>query len=105
MNHIIDHTQTTSLGVIKLLNDLGYNICHIDNTFYVFSEFIPVEENITEITIRGKDITALIENQTDTIGVDKLRQRELVDKIDVMTIRRRVFSPGTPYSKYLSDNG
>jgi hypothetical protein len=101
MKHQIDEAQRTSLGVIELLNNLGFNIVHIDNTYYAFSEFIPVDDTMSEISMTGKNITNIIENQTSTIGLDNLRQREIVSKIEVMTDRRRVFSPTTKYVKYL----
>jgi uncharacterized protein YpmB len=101
MLHIIDTTHTIQIGFIELLNDLSMNIVHIDNTFYVFVEFIPVDEHNSEIVLVGKNVTSIIENTTLTTGVSELKKRELISNMEVMKNRRRVFAPGTKYIKYI----
>lgn len=91
------------IGFIEIINDLGYNVVFIDNTYYVYTEFIIPDDVVTEISLIGKNITDIIEHQPDTFGLDKLRQRELIDKISVMKSRRRQFHKDVIYVKYLAN--
>lgn len=103
MEHKPSERQLLMRGFIELLNDMSYNVIHIDSTFYIFTSFIEVDQDsgINEITLEGKDITSDIENATVTSGMSTLRKQEFVGKVDAMKSRRRVFSPGTHYVKYL----
>jgi len=95
--------MTSNVSFIEIINDLGYNVVYIDNTYYIYTDFQIPDDVITEISLIGKNVTSIIENQPNTFGLDKLRQRELVDKISVMKQRRRQFHKNTAYVKYLAN--
>ena len=100
MSHKIDPGYQVRLDYIRKLNRLGFNIIHIDNTYFVFTTFDPAEEHILEHTLLGFDVTPLIEagvnasSQTDDMSVKQ--------KILGMTELRREFHKDITYIKYLS---
>ena len=102
MKHVKDPEHFVMIGFIELINVIGLNLVSIDNTFYVFTEFLPVDEVINEIELVGRNVTFLIENQTANAWSTQLKKTELIQKIMDLPSRRRVFTPGTEYVKYLS---
>lgn len=101
--HIIDHEHRKRVNVIQLLNSMGYNIVHIDNTYYVISNFIYIQDGIYEIELVGKNITDIIENRTETTGVSNQFILEISNDIDSRNEYRRQFDSSTQYIKYLSN--
>ncbi len=93
------------LGFIEILNDLGLNICYIDSTFYVFSEFEPADPTIGVhyITLFGINVSAEVENALSKEGYTLQMKQELFQKISVMKYRRREFHPNITWKKYLAD--
>lgn len=101
MRHIIDTRRNAMVSAIELMNNLGLNIVWIDGAFYVFTEFIPADQDNQYISMQGKNITEMVENTLDTRGFDKQRQIELFQKIEAMPSRQREFSPETEWTKYI----
>lgn len=102
MIHQISHEHKTMIGFIELLNEMGLNVVHIDNSFFMFTSFQEVDDVINEIEIQGRNITSLIESETATAKTSHLRREELITRINEISTRRRQFHPNTPYTKYLS---
>lgn len=103
MKHTKDPERVLMIGFIELLNEMGFNVVWIDSTFYAFNEFIPIDENINEIELSGRDITSLVENETATAASNHLKKNELISRISEMKPRRRQFPPNTPYTKFLAN--
>lgn len=73
-------------GIIQILNQLGYNILLIDDTFYAVDEFFHAENNITKHIVVGRDITKLISDnsisaQRQTFDTHKQIFQTTIDKI------------------------
>jgi len=104
MHHLIDLAKRKYLGFIEVLNDKGMNVVHIDNAYYVFTEFEPANPTIgTEyITLKGQDITALVENAIEKSGYTAQVQNELMLLIGREPIRIREYSSKEPWVKYVA---
>lgn len=87
------------LGVVQVLNQLGYNVCKIDESYIVFTEFQPAEDLITEITVVGKNISNIIEQQMNLTGINKAT---LINKLDQVSSQRTVYHKNTLYTKYIA---
>lgn len=95
--------QIKYLNFIEALNDVGYNIILIDNTFYQIIEFLEIQEGVTEIHLVGKNITQILNKYTGLFGLDKVQKNQMMQEIDVIPARKRLYSPSFPYIKYLGN--
>jgi len=104
MQHYVDIDQKRRLGMIQILNDKGYNIIHIDNTYQLFTEFEPANEaaDIHFIFMRGKDVTSIIEQAIDKNGYTPMMEQELAQLISQEPERAREYSKDTPWIKYIA---
>lgn len=105
MEHHIDTRKKAMMGFIEILNDLGLNVIYIDGTFYVFTDFQPIEPDagITYVTLTGKNITADVENAIQKEGYTPQMKTELFQRIGIMKDRRREFDGNISWKKYLAD--
>ena len=101
MSHVKSSEHATIVNFIELLNEIGINVASIDNSFYAFTSFIPVDDNINETEIVGRNITLLVENEIATAASTDLRKNELIGRISEIPTRRRVFHRSISYVKYL----
>lgn len=90
------------VGVIELLNDLGIRVIDIDQTLYAVEDFIYAESESPYIEIVGMNITSIIQNQTQTLGLSKGEADRIIQLISTSTTRRRKFSPNTEWKEYVS---
>ena len=96
--------QTLMRGFIELLNDMGMNIVLIENTFFAFTSFEAPDDSINEITLVGRDITTLVENETSTAASNTFKKQELLTRINEIINRRRVYHRDTLYTKFVNTN-
>lgn len=102
MKHIVDHQYSMRIRFIELLNKIGLNIIHIDNTYYYFQTFTCADEVTPDHTLVGCNITDLVESRTQTVGASLSEQETLNQEIRIRTQRMRKFHKDTPYVQYIN---
>ena len=104
-------TQKQKLDIIKSLNFAKYKILEIydpmnrANTmrFFAINDFTAPQNHITEIIVRGRDITSVIEEDSLSIHAMDLRNRDsmLLTKIEQIENQTVNFSSNFSYIYYL----
>lgn len=97
----IEGINQAQLGYIEYLNDLGFIVVAIDNTFYVVSEFIPADETVShKHTLIGRNVTAKILNAISVANRTQQLEGEVRNTIDGLLPRRREFSSNLSWKIY-----
>lgn len=73
-------------GLIKLLNNEGYNVLLIDSQYYITDDFVPADRNIPYHTVTGKNVTTVLNNNIN-IGFQAPAVKSQIDKQETINIR------------------
>jgi len=89
---IEDERRVDKQDFMSLLNGLGFNVVLIGQTHYLFTEFVPADSTYDKTSLTAKDITTLVSKHVLGIGVDALKQRELLVAIENLPVLHREYS-------------
>lgn len=91
-------------NTIELLNQLGYNIVEIHESFYAYNTFEGYSQHTHFSTIKGRDVSDIISDPQllQISGTAKQQQDGISTKIESLPIIRKQFSNNIPYILHLS---
>lgn len=95
--------NSDNIKLINLINLLGFNVLEIADRLYVTISFDGFSQHAPFSTLKGRDITALIEdNQIMQSGNIKQQQDQISTKIESLPIVNKQFSNQYSYIWHFS---
>jgi predicted RNA binding protein YcfA (HicA-like mRNA interferase family) len=93
----MDIEKKLYIGVIKVLNQNGFQVLRINGEFYSVEEFTPSDRNVPYHHLKGKHITQLIISNLN-VGINVAAVIQNIEGSKTSEIR---FSSGFEYEWYI----